>query len=158
MCLYDRRGKKNITDLWGKHSSWHHKFNGFTIQKVVFQWNLGELLWCTIGLPQILQKFPGHKKDGAVDSFPDYIFFFIGCVSKLQGHEKVRESIADGVATIFPRKTFRRRVFRRLSAYRVMPSNKHHSTHIVSIRIQATRVRSIRIQSTLLQEQEWQCM
>lgn len=104
MCLYDRRGKKNTTDVWGKHSSWHHKFNGFTIQKVVFQWNLGELLWCTIGLPQILQKFPGHKKDGAVDSFPDYSFFFIGCVLKLQGHEKVRESIADGVvvATMFP--------------------------------------------------------
>ena len=52
-------------------------------------------------------------------------------------------------------KTFRRRVFQKIvSVYHIMHINKHHSTHIVSIRIQFTRINSIHIHSIRMHQQE----
>ena len=54
----------------------------------------------------------------------------------------------------FSQKTFRRRVFQKtVGVYHIMHINKHHSTHIVSIRIPSIRIvliciHSIRIQFT----------
>ena len=72
----------------------------------------------------------------------------------------------------FSQKTFRRRVFQEIvSVYHIMHINKHHSTHIVSIRIpsirivsirihsiriQFTRIHSIHIHSIRMHQQEWQ--
>ena len=79
-------------------------------------------------------------------------------------------------SSIFSPKTFRRRVFQEIvSVYHIMHINKHHSTHIVSIRIPSIRIVSIRIHSIRIQftrihsihihsirismhQQEWQWM